>query len=106
MMRRRALLAASQTGGGGKTVNHGVVTFEGGKYWLTFEFPVACNYMTVDCSPQYWELLEGDTKVASMAAAPEGIGNTINIYASNDGFDDYSATNEDDTYIYEVTIDV
>lgn len=106
MNRRRSLLAASQTGGGGKTINHGVITIENWVYCLTFEFPVACNYMTVNCSPQYWEFNEGDTKKWSMAAAPEGIGDTIEIYASNYGFDDYSATNEDDTYIYEVTINV
>ncbi len=105
-MRRRALLAASQMGGGVKTVNHGVITLENAGYTLTFEFPVACNYMTVDCLPQYWELSKGDTTKTSMARAPEGLGDTIEIYASNDDFDDYSATNEDDTYIYEVTIDV
>ena len=62
--------------------------------------------MTVNCLPQWWEFNEGDTKKMSMTASPEGIGNTIEIYASNYGFDDYSATNEDDTYIYEVTINV
>lgn len=106
MSRRRSLLAVSQTGGGGKTINHGVITFENWVYCLTFEFPVACNYMTVNCTPQFWEFVEGDTKKWSMGAAPEGIGNTIEIYASNYGFDDYDATNEDDTYIYEVTINV
>ena len=105
MMRRRALLAASQMGGGVKTVNHGVITFDGRAYWLTFEFPVACNYMTVECQPQYWEFVAGVTKRESLGPGPEGIGNTIEIYASNDGYDDYSATNEDDTYIYEVTIE-
>ena len=105
-MRRRALLAASQMGGGVKTVNHGVITLENAGYTLTFEFPVACNYMTVECLPQWWELSKGDTTKRSMAPPPEGLGDTIDIYASNYGYDDWDATNEDDTYIYEVTIDV
>lgn len=106
MNRRRSLLAVSHTGGGGKTINHGVITFDTWVYRLTFEFPIACNYMTVECLPQWWELRKGSTTCLSMAIAPEGLGDTIEIYASNYAFDDYNATNEDDTYIYEVTIDV
>ena len=71
---------------------------------LTFEFPIACEYMTVDCPPQCWYLSKGDTQ--RISDHPGGLGDTIEIYASNNDYDDYSATNEDDTYIYEVTINV
>ena len=87
-------------------MNHGVITLKGGMYYLTFEFPISCKYMTVDWLPQYFELYKGSSKTSSMASAAEGLGNTIEIYASNTGYDDYSSTNEDDTYIYEVTINV
>lgn len=75
-----------------------------GHYMLTFEFPIACEYMTVDCPPQCWYLSKGDTQ--RISDHPGGLGDTIEIYASNNDYDDYSATNEDDTYIYEVTINV
>jgi hypothetical protein len=53
--------------------------------------------MTVDCIPQWWELKKGDTTMLSMGIAPEGLGDTIVIRASNYGFDVPSATKEDDT---------
>lgn len=89
-----------------KIVNHGVITLEGDTYYLTFQFPIACEYMTVDCIPQYWELRKGSSRTASHGVHFEGLGDTIEIYASNNGYDDYNATNEDDTYIYEVVIEI
>ena len=85
-------------------MNHGAITISGDGYRLTFESPIACEYMTVECGPQSWYLSTGTTQ--EFSHNPGGLGDTIEIYASNNCYDDYSATNEDDTYIYEVTTNV
>lgn len=94
-MRRRALLAASGTGGGGKIVNHGVITTSRFPCTLTFEYPVAMDYLEVSCGDAEFILFVGETTSDYSIGPGESLGSTVSFYPSN----------EDDTYIYEVVIE-
>lgn len=82
-------------GGNGKIVNHGVITVTSGKFTLTFEYPVAADYLQVSCGDAEFVLFEGRTKFNYAIGPGESLGSTVSFYPSN----------EDDIYIYEVAIE-
>lgn len=97
MNRRRALLAASQTGGG-KIVNHGVLTIEQGNKsfvaTIVFDFPCAST-ISIHI-------------ISSIRAINEGIseGNISRSFMGLGKFQSFTySPTEDDTYIYEITIE-
>lgn len=100
MMRRRALLAASQTGGGGgKIVNTITIKvtwddiLEMGNLYITASYPVASDILISD-GFNYNYLLVGETSRNSSLIYPPN-NNQWSISPSND-----------DTYIYQIIIEV
>ena len=80
---------------GGKIVNHGVITLNQRVYTLTFEYPVTMD-VEVTCGDLSFTILEGTTTNSNSLAPGEELGETIEFWPSN----------EDDTYIYEVAINI
>ena len=103
MDRRRALLSAIQTSGG-KIVNHGVLKLESfGNYKSYWEYPVESRITTVVVSDS-----PSGTRTEALITA---IGNDVswNSYLPGPGESlshiESVTPAEDDTYIYEVTIE-
>ena len=79
-----------------KTVNHGVITTSTSyfNFNLTFEYPVASNFKVL-CGDANFVLSAGST-TSNWAIGPgESLGSTVSFEPSN----------EDDIYIYEITIE-
>ena len=76
-------------------MNHGVITTSQLQYILTFEYPVATDYLEVSCGDAEFILFEGWTSSYQSKGPLYSLGSTISFYPSN----------EDDTYIYEVVIE-
>jgi hypothetical protein len=100
MMRRRALLAASQTGDGDKKIVNTItikVTWDDilymGDLYVTASYPVASNILISDGSDVHY-LLVGETS-----------GNYLLVYPPNNNQWSISPSN-DDTYIYQIIIEV
>ena len=77
-----------------KTVNHGVITSGTLSSQLTFEYPVATT-LEVSCGDATFVLRVGETTANWTAGPGESLGSTVSFYPSN----------EDDIYIYEITIE-
>ena len=79
-----------------KTVNHGVITTSTSyfNFNLTFEYPVASNFKVL-CGDANFVLSAGST-TSNWAIGPgESLGSTVS----------FDPSNEDDIYIYEITIE-
>jgi hypothetical protein len=86
--------------GGGKIVNKGsIILYDQGSLWpysCVFTYPVASN-MEVICGDIVFDFKEGDLSSLCLGVAPiDELGESVEFYPSN----------EDDNYIYEVTINV
>lgn len=76
-------------------MNHGVITTSKQQFKLTFEYPVATDYLEVSCGDALFVLFEGGTTSSYSIGPGESLGSTVSFYPSN----------EDDIYIYEVAIE-
>lgn len=95
-MDRRLLLASVKDSvGGGKIVNHGVITTSQLLCTLTFEYPITSDYLEVSCGDAEFALFVGETTDSYTIGPGESLGSAVSFYPSN----------EDNTYIYEVVIE-